>query len=98
MASSTAAAAAAPPEEDDTAWEGAEEEEVMVLVELPEFAGTDLFHEARSIEIRVRDVWGCLPLIRGVSAEWISSGPARILLLLPPWQLLPATSRSDGPP
>jgi hypothetical protein len=45
-------------QEEDTAGEGewaeAEGEEVMVLVDLPEFVGADVFAGARRIEIRVR--------------------------------------------
>lgn len=39
---------------DEGEWDGAAEEEVMVLVDLPEFGGVDLFEGARRIEIRVR--------------------------------------------
>lgn len=84
MASIAAAAAtealSLAPAEDTAAgegeWEDVEEEEVMVLVDLPEYGGVDLFEGARSIEIRVRGVWGgegggyCVPrgraaLLRG---------------------------------
>lgn len=40
--------------DDEGDWDGAAEEEVMVLVDLPEYAGFDLFEGARSVEIRVR--------------------------------------------
>lgn len=67
----------------EAAWEGAEEEEVMVLVDLPEFGGTDVFKGARSLEIRVRGEgigyggWGRVRI-----REWIGgafcAGPMRM--------------------
>lgn len=55
MAEAAAAATvAAAPREDEGEWDGAAEEEVMVLVDLPEFQGVDLFAGARRVEIRVR--------------------------------------------
>lgn len=66
MAAAAPPAATATTMEEDTeegGWVEAEGEEVMVLVDLPEFAGADVFAGARRIEIRVRwcmegRVWG----------------------------------------